>query len=78
MIYEHSHLLSIRWLKPPALAGDFDLYFLNHARLGGSGFDDFNHQHPNCANPPALAGGSLVNIRYLWKGYYSIKWFLIA
>jgi len=39
-------LLSIRWLKPPALAGDFDLYFLNHARLGGSGFDDFNRQHP--------------------------------
>jgi len=54
-------LLSIRWLKPPALAGDFDLYFLNHARLGGSGFDDFNRQHPNCANPPALAGGSLVD-----------------
>jgi hypothetical protein len=58
--FENSDLLSIRWLKPPALAGDFDLYFLNHARLGGSGFDDFNRQHPNCANPPALAGGSLV------------------
>jgi hypothetical protein len=53
MIYEHSHLLSIRWLKPPALAGDFDLYFLNHARLGGSGFDDFTRQHLDCANPPA-------------------------
>ncbi|MDP1679200.1 MAG: hypothetical protein Q8L02_03630, partial [Candidatus Nitrotoga sp.] len=46
-------LLSISWLKPPALAGDFDLKVLNHACLGGCGFDDFNRQHPDYANPPA-------------------------
>lgn len=36
------------------------LSFLIYARLAGCGFDDFSRQHPGCANPPTLVGGSLV------------------
>ncbi|MDP1558789.1 MAG: hypothetical protein Q8K59_05010 [Nitrosomonas sp.] len=38
------------------------LNVLNHACLGGGGFDDFNRQHSNCALTHQLgAGGSLVS-----------------
>jgi hypothetical protein len=43
-------------LKSPALTGDFDFPELTHARLAGA-IDDFSRRD-DCANPPALAGGS--------------------
>jgi len=54
-----TNLFSITWLKPPSLDGDFDFQFLMHARLYSASLMTLVVS-TGCANPPALAGGSLV------------------